>query len=309
MEMESASGSAFLSGFCQYYSVLTDDGDFSGCSEGIGNNGYSESDPFTNYQPEYYSMEYKDEPACPTITIQALESNEEFENIGPGNVDNSIEYFSFNLDQMNVPITGADPSTIDLDYLNFNDAYPFDWDLNLDSIITTKTVLPDLTPLCNDICSELLGESEEMLLTTSVNQQDEKDNSEGPVVEEENVEKPKFQCNYDQCRKIYAKAAHLRSHLRRHLGHKPYICTEVNCQWRFNRSDELARHRRSHSGIKPYHCDYCPKTFSRSDHLAKHRKVHERKFASGKAKGVWRVLPKAKPGRKPKAAPSKPTEY
>lgn len=211
-----------------------------------------------------------------------------------------LDYFRFNIDQSSpaVPlITLPDAANIpamELDY--FNDAYPFDWDLNLDNLIGTKTSLPDLTPLCNDICSEFFSESSEMLAT--VNLQPNDTNLIDPV--EESSDKPKFQCSYDHCRKVYAKAAHLRSHLRRHLGHKPYICTELNCNWRFNRSDELARHRRSHSGIKPYHCDYCPKTFSRSDHLAKHRKVHERKIASGKVKGVWRVLPKAKPGRKPK---------
>ncbi|XP_023943384.1 zinc finger protein 184 [Bicyclus anynana] len=92
-----------------------------------------------------------------------------------------------------------------------------------------------------------------------------------------------FRCPVEECGKLYAKASHVRAHLRRHSGEKPYRCTWSGCCWRFARSDELARHTRSHSGHKPYRCGDCGKQFARSDHLAKHGRVHARRAAAAAA--------------------------
>ncbi|XP_023298655.2 Kruppel-like factor 2 [Lucilia cuprina] len=133
--------------------------------------------------------------------------------------------------------------------------------------------LPEKTPLCTDNCNHFLQESAEnlKLLPTPPNSPASADKT--------------YSCTFADCCKVYAKPAHLKAHLRRHLGEKPYICNWPNCTWRFSRSDELARHRRSHSGVKPYKCDFCAKCFARSDHLTKHRKVHERRLLAATKAG------------------------
>ncbi|XP_017849989.1 Krueppel-like factor 9 [Drosophila busckii] len=181
--------------------------------------------------------------------------------------------------------------------------------------------LPERTPLCTDMCDDFLQESNNNLrlaAPTPAPVQASASASDSPAptkaappsalqLSQNAAGEVGYLCTFGSCDKLYAKPAHLKAHLRRHMGEKPYACSWPDCSWRFSRSDELARHRRSHSGIKPYRCDYCAKCFARSDHLTKHRKVHERRLAAAKRSGS--ILPNGpvpssvyavRPGRKRK---------
>lgn len=236
--------------------------------------------------------------------------------------DDNMHYAFNDSDHSN--LTNYDYLYSDQDIYNYNSAFNSEsydsnnifentpnFDQNLENLLLDNTYisddwlkpvnLPEKTLLCSDSCDLFLKESSENLKFPELQTLASHDKTALSSDSEEKV----FPCTYGTCQKIYAKPAHLKAHMRRHLGDKPYICTWDNCTWRFSRSDELARHRRSHSGVKPYKCCYCPKSFARSDHLAKHRKVHERKMASSKLKELWTTVTPGRPGRKPNSNKTK----
>lgn len=112
--------------------------------------------------------------------------------------------------------------------------------------VTTFDNLPDQTLMCTDSCAAFLRESSEILRVNSlkIQQQDEVSNDE--IIKSSSSvgvsdEKVFFNCNFGDCTKTYSKPAHLRAHLRRHLGLKPFFCNFPNCSWKFSRSDELGK--------------------------------------------------------------------
>lgn len=245
----------------------------------------------------------------------------------PSHIDNSNNHHGFDDVIQEYTEKSADNFITDmdewkqshLDDLLYHSNNNNDWELSLENLIMDNPNddsvfnvcdLPARTFYCNDSCTNFLQEASEHLDTSLRTFQPNVGAASSDNIFKFNNARKKFPsanedkefvCNYGDCRKVYAKAGHLKAHIRRHIGDKPYVCQWPNCTWKFSRSDELSRHRRSHSGVKPYHCDLCPKCFSRSDHLTKHRKVHERKMAAMKIKAVWTKLPPRKPGRKPKS--------
>lgn len=109
-----------------------------------------------------------------------------------------------------------------------------------DSIsMTTYDNLPDQTLMCTDSCAKFLKESSEILRVNSLKFQQNDESTIKEVKSDGGEEKIFFNCNFGDCKKTYSKPAHLRAHLRRHLGLKPYNCNFPNCSWKFSRSDEL----------------------------------------------------------------------
>lgn len=220
----------------------------------------------------------------------------------PENQNNSYAY--------NIPSTpGSIDSTIVVEFETaaFITREMAEWEEKfLDNYIEIPELidfLPEKTPLCTDTCDHFLHESSKNLKLHRKARTTKRANESSCQDERAAAGYP---CTFGACDKIYAKPAHLKAHLRRHMGEKPYTCDWPTCTWKFSRSDELARHRRSHSGVKPYKCNYCMKCFARSDHLTKHRKVHERRLlaASKAGKAIDGVLPHSvltvRPGRKRK---------
>lgn len=131
-----------------------------------------------------------------------------------------------------------------------------------DTFMTVKTfdTLPSKTLMCTDECTEFLKESSEILRVNSLKIQKQDESlmvaaaaANKAMMEEEEVEaaavtgeikneeKVIYTCNFGDCRKTYSKPAHLRAHLRRHLGLKPFSCNFPSCSWKFSRSDELGK--------------------------------------------------------------------
>uniref|UniRef100_A0A1I8M534 C2H2-type domain-containing protein n=1 Tax=Musca domestica TaxID=7370 RepID=A0A1I8M534_MUSDO len=254
-------------------------------------------------------------------------SSNHFSEVSENQLQASLDYLlnvSYDLMEGNTELASLQNTTLTLQAKELSD-----WEEKfLDNFIEIPELidfLPEKTPLCTDNCNHFLQECAENLKLfatppsspascyssnnstpeTANAKNDDDANSPSPDHSKENDKI--YTCNFGDCGKIYAKPAHLKAHLRRHLGEKPYVCNWSDCTWRFSRSDELARHRRSHSGIKPYKCDFCGKCFARSDHLTKHRKVHERRILAASKAGkidLDGVMPQSvltvRPGRKRK---------
>ena len=71
----------------------------------------------------------------------------------------------------------------------------------------------------------------------------------------------------------FGRSGTLYSHVRVHMGTKPYKCDV--CDNAFIKIGNLKQHMRVHTGDKPFQCSMCSKTFSQSCNLQMHkRRLH-----------------------------------
>ncbi|XP_050686732.1 protein bric-a-brac 2-like isoform X16 [Eriocheir sinensis] len=79
------------------------------------------------------------------------------------------------------------------------------------------------------------------------------------------------QCTY--CSYSTTNAGHLKRHLYKHTGEKPYSCPY--CTYSCTHDSNLKAHIRVHTGEKPYTCDHCPYRATQKGtllaHLIKHK--------------------------------------
>ncbi|KAI9352809.1 hypothetical protein BDR26DRAFT_849896 [Obelidium mucronatum] len=88
------------------------------------------------------------------------------------------------------------------------------------------------------------------------------------------LDEKKFPCTEADCTATFAQLAHLKIHLRRHTGERPFVCTF--CDKTFNQKGNLKTHERKHTGVKPFKCQHpgCTKEFSQQGNLKTHEKIH-----------------------------------
>ena len=72
------------------------------------------------------------------------------------------------------------------------------------------------------------------------------------------------------CQKKFSHSNNLKTHVRRHEGVKPYICSE--CPKRFCTSSELKVHLLVHLDYKQFFCYFCSKCYRHKCTVKKHFK-------------------------------------
>jgi len=70
------------------------------------------------------------------------------------------------------------------------------------------------------------------------------------------------------CQRKFSEKCHLKAHLVRHEGVKPYVCDE--CLDSFYRAAELKSHQLTHSDFKQFCCGSCGEYFKHKQTVVKH---------------------------------------
>ena len=96
------------------------------------------------------------------------------------------------------------------------------------------------------------------------------------------------------CNKAFRHTGHLKEHMLKHTGERPYTCAD--CGSRLRTCGDLKRHMvLSHTKEKNHICTVCGKAFALADHLRVHMRIHsgEKPYyceTCGRAYRTWGIL-------------------